>query len=252
VDRVLVFTDGACLGNPGPGGWAALLRIGDKERELVGGESVTTNNRMELMGAIAALEALKRPVEVVVHSDSQYVIKGMTEWLEGWKKRGWKSSGKKPVLNRDLWERLDRAAGPHKVEWVWVRGHAGHVENERVDKLANAEAERSKKKERDEVAVRVELEARLEVECALAQDPLGAKKAPPYCVRGPGNTGLHCVTGTGEQPCPHAFLVLERSRLKLADKASATRTIETDDAGKGPLVEELRAVLRTLGKRPTP
>src|SRR5581483_7784101 len=188
--------------------------------------------------------------KVVVHSDSQYVIKGMTEWLPGWKKRGWKNSGKKDVLNRDLWERLERAATPHEVEWQWVRGHAGHVENERVDKLANAEAERSKKKERDEVAVRVELDARLEVECALAQDPHAAKKAPSYCERGPGNTGLHCVVGSGEAACPHAFLVLERSRLKLTDKAAKSRTLETDDAGKGEAVEKLRAVLRTIGKKP--
>jgi ribonuclease HI len=140
-ETVLAWTDGACLGNPGPGGYAALLRIRDKEREITGSESRTTNNRMELLGAIVALEALKRPVAVVLHSDSQYVIKGMREWLAGWKKRGWRTSGKQEVSNRDLWERLDRAAARHAVEWVWVRGHAGHPENERVDRLANAAAE---------------------------------------------------------------------------------------------------------------
>lgn len=132
-----VFTDGACSGNPGPGGWAAILRCGTTERELSGGESLTTNNRMELMGAIAALEALKRPSRVRLHSDSSYVVRGMSEWLEGWRRKGWKK-----VKNRDLWERLAGAAEPHEIEWVWVRGHSGVAENERVDRLAVAEAKR--------------------------------------------------------------------------------------------------------------
>ena len=144
METVLAFTDGACLGNPGPGGYGALLRIGSRERELSGSEPVTTNNRMELMAAIVALEALKRPVRVQLHSDSQYVLKGMREWIAGWKARGWRTKDKKDVSNRDLWERLDRAAAPHEVEWIWVKGHAGHVENERVDRLANAAAVRAR------------------------------------------------------------------------------------------------------------
>ncbi|RMG11570.1 MAG: ribonuclease HI [Planctomycetota bacterium] len=135
---VEIWTDGSCLGNPGPGGWAAVLRYGERaEKELVGSEPQTTNNRMELMAAIRALEALTRPCSVRLHSDSNYVVKGMTEWIAGWKRRGWKK-----VLNRDLWERLDRAAAPHRVEWVWVRGHAGDPMNERVDRLAVDAAQR--------------------------------------------------------------------------------------------------------------
>jgi ribonuclease HI len=134
--KVEIFTDGACSGNPGPGGWAALLRYGDAERELSGGEPLTTNNRMELMAAIQALEALSRPVEVRLHTDSQYVKEGITAWLPRWKARGWKTADKKPVKNVDLWQRLDAAAAPHRIEWEWVRGHAGHPENERIDRLA--------------------------------------------------------------------------------------------------------------------
>jgi ribonuclease HI len=133
---VEIFTDGACSGNPGPGGWGALLRYGAVEKELSGGEPQTTNNRMELMAAIAALEALKRPATVKLHTDSQYVKNGITEWLPSWKRRGWKTADKKPVKNADLWQRLEAAEKPHKVEWLWVRGHDGHVENERVDLLA--------------------------------------------------------------------------------------------------------------------
>ena len=133
---VEIFTDGACSGNPGPGGWGALLRMGDVEKELSGGEDNTTNNRMEMMGAIKALEALTRPSHVKLYTDSQYVQKGISEWLPGWIKRGWKTADKKPVKNADLWQRLDAARTPHKVEFIWVRGHNGHAENERVDRLA--------------------------------------------------------------------------------------------------------------------
>ncbi|MFN3311436.1 MAG: ribonuclease HI [Thermomonas sp.] len=138
--QVQVHTDGACLGNPGPGGWAALLCWRGVERELAGGEPATTNNRMELMAAIAALEALKEPCEVVLTTDSQYVRRGITEWMPGWLRRGWKTAGGEPVKNRDLWERLHAAASRHAVDWRWVKGHAGHTENERVDQLARAQA----------------------------------------------------------------------------------------------------------------
>ncbi|ABM62349.1 ribonuclease HI [Halorhodospira halophila] len=134
---VEAFTDGACRGNPGPGGWGVLLRYGEHERELYGGEPETTNNRMELTAAIRALEALDRPCRVVLTTDSQYVRRGITEWLEGWKRRGWRTASRKPVLNQDLWQRLDELAAYHQVDWHWVRGHAGHAENERADALAN-------------------------------------------------------------------------------------------------------------------
>ncbi len=133
---VEVFTDGACSGNPGPGGWGAVMRWGDHERELSGGEDDTTNNRMELMAAIAALEALKRPVGVRITTDSTYVRDGITKWIHGWKRNGWKTAAKKPVKNADLWQRLEAAAARHRVEWDWVKGHAGHPENERADELA--------------------------------------------------------------------------------------------------------------------
>jgi ribonuclease HI len=136
--EVEIFTDGACRGNPGPGGWGAILRYGTVEKELSGGDAQTTNNRMELMAAIAALEALKRPCRVRLHTDSQYVRDGITQWLPGWKARQWRTADKKPVKNVDLWQRLDAAAAPHRVEWIWVRGHAGHPENERADALARA------------------------------------------------------------------------------------------------------------------
>ena len=134
---VEIFTDGACKGNPGVGGWGALLRINGKEREMCGGEAHTTNNRMELMGAIAALEALKRPCQVRLHTDTKYVQQGISEWIHGWKQRGWKTAARQPVKNEDLWRRLDEATGVHQIEWLWVKGHAGHIENERADELAN-------------------------------------------------------------------------------------------------------------------
>ena len=134
---VEIFTDGACKGNPGVGGWGALLRTSGKERELFGGEAHTTNNRMELMGAISALEALKRHCRVRLHTDSQYVQQGITAWVHDWKKRGWKTSNKQPVKNEDLWRRLDVLAAQHQIEWVWVKGHAGQDGNERADELAN-------------------------------------------------------------------------------------------------------------------
>ena len=139
---VEVFTDGACSGNPGPGGWAAILRFRDEQKELTGGERETTNNRMEMMAAIAALEALKRPAQVEITTDSTYVKDGITRWIHGWKKNGWKTSAKKPVKNQDLWQRLDQALAPHQVEWHWVRGHEGHPENERADALARQAAAR--------------------------------------------------------------------------------------------------------------
>jgi len=138
---VEIFSDGACSGNPGPGGWGTVLRCGGHEKEFSGYDPETTNNRMELLGAIAGLEALTRPCRVAMTTDSQYVKKGMTEWIDGWIKRGWKNSQKKPVANRDLWERLLVLTEPHQVEWHWVRGHDGHAENERCDALARAAIE---------------------------------------------------------------------------------------------------------------
>ena len=140
--EVEAFTDGACSGNPGPGGWGALLRMGGTEKELSGGEAQTTNNRMELMAVIAALEALKRPCRVRLYTDSIYVKDGATKWIHGWKKNGWRTSDKKPVKNAELWQRLDAARNGHEVEWFWVKGHSGHVENERVDLLARMEIEK--------------------------------------------------------------------------------------------------------------
>lgn len=134
---VHIYTDGACRGNPGPGGWAAILCADGRERELSGFETRTTNNRMELMAVISGLEALKRPCHVRIVTDSQYVMKGVTEWLAGWKRRNWTTANRKPVRNVDLWKRLDEALAQHRVEWTWVRGHAGHEGNERADALAN-------------------------------------------------------------------------------------------------------------------
>ena len=142
LQLVEIYTDGACRGNPGPGGWGALLRMGEKERELSGGEALTTNNRMELMAAIKALEALKRPCRVQLHTDSQYVRDGITKWIHGWRRNGWKTANKKPVKNAELWQELLNAAAPHRVEWHWVKGHSGHPENDRVDALACAEADK--------------------------------------------------------------------------------------------------------------
>ncbi|MGO9357024.1 MAG: ribonuclease HI [Xanthobacteraceae bacterium] len=134
--HVLIYTDGACSGNPGPGGWGAILRFGELEKELNGGERNTTNNRMELMAAISALEALKKPAVVDLTTDSQYVRQGITSWIHGWKRNGWRTADRKPVKNVDLWQRLDAALGQHEVRWHWVKGHAGHAENERADQLA--------------------------------------------------------------------------------------------------------------------
>ncbi|MFZ5512220.1 MAG: ribonuclease HI [Pseudomonadota bacterium] len=135
-DIVDIFTDGACSGNPGPGGWGVVLRMGSHEKELFGGDPATTNNRMELTAVIRALEALKRPVTVRVHTDSQYVQKGISEWIHAWKRRGWKTADRQPVKNDDLWRELDTLSSRHRIEWHWVRGHAGHPDNERADRLA--------------------------------------------------------------------------------------------------------------------
>ncbi len=134
--RATIWTDGACSGNPGPGGWGAILRFGDREKEINGGEPLTTNNRMELMAAIMALETLTRPCAVDLHTDSQYLRGGITSWIAGWKARGWRTADRKPVKNVDLWQRLEAAAEPHDVEWHWVKGHSGHEMNERADELA--------------------------------------------------------------------------------------------------------------------
>jgi ribonuclease HI len=137
ADTVRIYADGACKGNPGRGGWGAILQYAGEEKELFGGEAQTTNNRMELTAVIRALESLKRPCTVEVFTDSQYVQKGISEWLRDWKRRGWRTADKKPVKNQDLWQELDRLAAEHRVTWHWVRGHAGHPENERADALAN-------------------------------------------------------------------------------------------------------------------
>ena len=142
--EVEIFSDGACSGNPGPGGWAAILRLnapdgGSRERELSGGDPATTNNRMELMGAIAGLEALKRPCKVRLFTDSMYVRDGVSKWIHGWKRNGWRTADKRPVKNMELWQRLDTARAPHQVDWIWIKGHAGHPENERADQLARGE-----------------------------------------------------------------------------------------------------------------
>jgi ribonuclease HI len=137
---VEIFADGACRGNPGPGGFGAVIRSGDREKELSGCEEMTTNNRMELLAVIAGLEALKRPCRVRVTTDSTYVVKGMTEWITAWRKKGWRTSQNKDVMNKDLWVRLLQAAAPHEVEWLWIRGHDGHPENERCDRLARQAA----------------------------------------------------------------------------------------------------------------
>ncbi|WP_444898561.1 ribonuclease HI [Microbulbifer sp. VAAC004] len=137
MKQITIYTDGACRGNPGPGGWGALLVYGEHEKELCGGESHTTNNRMELMAAIKALEALKQPCEVELHTDSQYLRQGITGWINNWKKNGWKTASKKPVKNADLWRQLDKSVARHQIEWHWVKGHAGHPGNERADQLAN-------------------------------------------------------------------------------------------------------------------
>ena len=149
LPKVEIFTDGACKGNPGPGGWGAILRDSSgRERELAGGEPDTTNNRMELTAAIEALRALKRPCQVELHTDSNYLRDGITRWVHGWQKNGWKTSAKKPVKNADLWQSLLGAVEPHRIAWHWVKAHAGHAENERADALACAEAERFRARSR--------------------------------------------------------------------------------------------------------
>ncbi len=135
--QVEIFTDGACKGNPGPGGWGAILRLGEHEKELSGGERATTNNRMELTAAIRGLRALTAPCDVTLHTDSRYVIDGITKWIFGWQKNGWRNAAKKPVVNEDLWRELIAASSAHKISWQWVKGHAGHPENERADRLAS-------------------------------------------------------------------------------------------------------------------
>ncbi|SFR98202.1 ribonuclease HI [Sphingomonas jatrophae] len=142
---VEIATDGACKGNPGPGGWGAVLRSGGKERELSGGEANTTNNRMELMAAIQGLEALKKPCRVKLMTDSRYVMDGLTKWIHGWRKNGWKTADKKPVKNAELWQALLAASAPHRIEWQWVKGHAGHPDNERADRLASAAADAARR-----------------------------------------------------------------------------------------------------------
>jgi ribonuclease HI len=137
MNEVTIYTDGACRGNPGPGGWGAILIAGKHRKELHGGEANTTNNRMELTAVITALRALKRPCHIILHTDSQYVKKGITEWIHDWKRRGWKTAAKQPVKNADLWASLDEAQATHQIDWRWVKGHAGHPENERADELAN-------------------------------------------------------------------------------------------------------------------
>ena len=139
--RATLHTDGACLGNPGPGGWAAILKWGEHESVLTGGLANSTNNQMELMAVIMGLEALKRPVSITVISDSKYVLNGVQNWLEGWKRNGWKNAKKQPVANQELWQRLDAATQPHRIDWQWIKGHAGHPLNERCDDLARAEAQ---------------------------------------------------------------------------------------------------------------
>jgi ribonuclease HI len=141
VTEVEIFTDGACKGNPGPGGWAAVIRSGGNEKEISGGEPLTTNNRMELLAAIRGLEALKRPTQVALYTDSLYVRDGITKWIHGWRRNGWRTADRKPVKNAELWQELVEAAAPHRIEWHWVRGHAGHPENERADALACDAAE---------------------------------------------------------------------------------------------------------------
>jgi ribonuclease HI len=137
LKEVEIFTDGACRGNPGPGGWGALLRYGDNEKKIYGGDRLTTNNRMELTAAIEALASLKETSRVILTTDSQYVRQGITSWMDNWKRRGWKTANKKPVKNVDLWQRLEKEASSHEVEWMWVKGHSGHRENEMADQLAN-------------------------------------------------------------------------------------------------------------------
>jgi len=145
LSHVEIATDGACKGNPGPGGWGVLIRMGSREKEMSGGEKLTTNNRMELQAAIEGLNALKRPCRVTLSTDSRYVMDGLTKWIHGWRRNGWRTSDKKPVKNAELWQALIDAAAPHRVEWVWVKGHAGHPDNERADRLASDAADAARR-----------------------------------------------------------------------------------------------------------
>ena len=157
MKKVTIFTDGGCLGNPGPGGWAAILRYGKHERAISGGDVATTNNRMELSAAISALQTLKEPCEVIIFTDSQYLRMGITEWIHSWRNRGWVTAKREPVKNDDLWRTLDAACKPHRLHWNWLKGHAGHPENERCDVLAGAEMENIQKSHsREELAARLE------------------------------------------------------------------------------------------------
>jgi len=157
VKKVTIFTDGGCLGNPGLGGWAAILRYGKHERAISGGDAATTNNRMELSAAISALQTLKEPCEVIIFTDSQYLRMGITEWIHSWRKKGWMTAKREPVKNDDLWKNLDAACKPHRIHWNWLKGHAGHPENERCDALAGAEMEKIQKSHtREELAARLE------------------------------------------------------------------------------------------------
>ena len=137
LTHVEIFTDGACKGNPGPGGWGAVIRSGASEKDISGGEALTTNNRMEMLAVVRALESLKRPCRVTLHTDSRYVMDGLTKWIHGWRKNGWKTADRKPVKNAELWQELVAACAPHRIEWKWVKGHSGHPENERADRLAS-------------------------------------------------------------------------------------------------------------------
>lgn len=221
---VEIWADGACLGNPGPGGWGAILRSPDgREKELSGGEARTTNNRMELLGVIVALEALKRPVEVVVRSDSQYVVRGMSEWIDGWRRKNWKK-----VMNRDLWERLSAAAEPHEVRWEWVRGHAGDPMNERCDALAVAAAEAWKKGKGPPTPSGPAGAAPAEPEAEPDPEPETLTAYAVTLAAGVGRRRLAIVVAAS----PEEAVELARARVPGAVKAHGTATaIEADERG---------------------
>jgi ribonuclease HI len=171
VKKVTIFTDGGCLGNPGPGGWAAILRYGKHERAISGGAAATTNNRMELSAAISALQTLKEPCEVIIFTDSQYLRMGITEWIHSWRKKGWVTAKREPVKNDDLWRTLDAACKPHRIHWNWLKGHAGHPENERCDALAGAEMEKIQKSQTcEELAARLEEFRRINIKASPSSD----------------------------------------------------------------------------------
>ncbi|NDG73273.1 MAG: ribonuclease HI [Proteobacteria bacterium] len=171
VKKVTIFTDGGCLGNPGPGGWASILRYGKHERAISGGEAATTNNRMELSAAISALQTLKEPCEVIIFTDSQYLRMGITEWIHSWRKKGWVTAKREPVKNDDLWKNLDAACKPHRIHWNWLKGHAGHPENERCDALAGAEMEKIQKSHTpEELAARLAEFRRINIKASPSSD----------------------------------------------------------------------------------